>query len=60
MLLLLILVVVILEFESHRCEILNLFATIRKDETAESAYVAWVGPIRRESTRDERAETFSL
>ena len=34
----LLLMALVLEFESHRGEILNLFAKIKKDLTAESAY----------------------
>ena len=45
----------VLEFESCRGEIFNLFARMKKGSTAESVYVEeWVGAIRRESTREEK------
>ena len=52
----LLLTVLVRVFESRRGEILNLFAKIKRGSTAESAYVAWVSTVRRESTREERAE----
>ena len=30
-----------------------------KEQTAESAFVAWAGEIRRQSTKEERAEVLS-
>ena len=52
-----ILMVLVLEFESRRGEILNLFAKIKEDQLLRER-LAWVGTIRLESTREERAEIF--
>ena len=53
----LLLIVLVREFESRRDEILNLFAKIQKKNQLLRA-PAWVSTIRRESTREERAEIF--
>ena len=52
------LLALVLEFESHRGDIVNFFAKIEKDQLLRAS-IAWVGAIRRESTREERAEIFS-
>ena len=53
------LVVLVLEFESRRGEILIFFATIQhNDRLLRAPTVAWVRTIRREPTREERAEVF--
>ena len=53
-----LLIVLIREFESRRDEILNLLAKIWKRSNCWER-LAWVSTIRRESTREERAEIFS-
>ena len=52
----LLLTVLVLEFESRRREILNLFSKMKKRDQLR---LAWVSIIRRQSTREERAEFFS-
>ena len=52
----LLLIVLVREFESRRGEISNLFAKKRKKKkgsTAESAYISCVSTTRREPTREE-------
>ena len=53
----------VLEFESGRGEILNLYeylyAKKKKGINLLREGVAWVGTIRRESTWEERSEIFS-
>ena len=46
--------VLVLELEFRRGDILNLFAKMKRDQLrAESAYVAWVSTIRRDRRVDE-------
>ena len=53
------LLVLVREFESRRGEILNVFAKINKKRINCWERLAWVSTIRRESTREDRAEIFS-
>ena len=49
------------EFESRRSEILNMFQQKKKWKKRINCWerLAWVSAIRRESTREEKAEIFS-
>ena len=53
------LLVLIREFESRRCEILIFFAKKKEERINCWERLAWVRIIRRESTREEIAEIFS-
>ena len=53
------LLVLVREFESRRGEILTFFATKKKDQLLSASSVGKHNSIRRESTRQERAEIFS-
>ena len=57
-----LLVVLVLEFDSHRGEILILLRNMqkrKKDQLHRERLAAWAGTIRRESTREQNAEILS-
>ena len=51
-----LLIVLVLDFESRRGDILNLFAKKKEKESICLERLAWVGTMRCVSTREEIAE----